>query len=160
MKWQNEQTEADNVDTSKLKLPEGFAVSEAPIELKKGDEDEEQIFKIRCRLFKFFKEDKYGNETRCNLWKERGTGDIRVLRHKANGKVRVLMRQEKTKKICLNHIVDPTQHLEPNNGSDQAWCFCTSDYADPDSIGESSFALKFRDAEYANRYKGAHLFAR
>ena len=76
------------------------------------------------------------------------------------GKIRVLMRQDKTKKICLNHIVDPTQHLEPNNGSDKAWVFHATDYADPDNTHETMFALKFRDAEYANKYKGAHLFAR
>ena len=81
----DENIEADNVDTSKLKLPEGVTV--ASVEVKKGDEDEEQIFKIRTKLFRFFKEDKYGNEVRTNLWKERGTGDIRFLRHKTTGTI-------------------------------------------------------------------------
>jgi Ran-binding protein 1 len=36
-------------------------------------------------------------------WKERGTGDVRFLRHKENKKVRVLMRAEKTLRVRANH---------------------------------------------------------
>jgi len=36
-------------------------------------------------------------------WKERGTGDVKVLRHKLLGTCRVLMRRDKTLKICANH---------------------------------------------------------
>ena len=36
-------------------------------------------------------------------WKERGTGEIKLLKHKENGKIRVLMRRDKTLKICANH---------------------------------------------------------
>ena len=37
-------------------------------------------------------------------WKERGIGQARLLQHKANHKIRMLMRQEKTLKIRANHI--------------------------------------------------------
>lgn len=36
-------------------------------------------------------------------WKERGTGEIKLLKHNETGKIRVLMRREKTLKICANH---------------------------------------------------------
>jgi Ran-binding protein 1 len=36
-------------------------------------------------------------------WKERGTGDVRFLRHKENKKIRVLMRAEKTLRVRANH---------------------------------------------------------
>ena len=36
-------------------------------------------------------------------WKERGTGEIKLLKHKETGKIRVLMRRDKTLKICANH---------------------------------------------------------
>lgn len=38
-----------------------------------------------------------------NQWKERGTGDVKLLKHKTTGKIRLLLRQEKTLKVCANH---------------------------------------------------------
>lgn len=53
------------------------------------------MFKMRAKLFKF---DKSNNE-----WKERGTGDVRLLKHKENQKTRLVMRRDKTLKVCANH---------------------------------------------------------
>ena len=46
---------------------------------------------------------------RCRLYratdgelKQRGTGDLKILKHRATGKYRVVMRQEKTLKLILN----------------------------------------------------------
>lgn len=36
-------------------------------------------------------------------WKERGTGEVKFLKHKSTGNVRLLMRRDKTHKICANH---------------------------------------------------------
>lgn len=36
-------------------------------------------------------------------WKERGTGDVKLLRHQTKNTVRVVMRRDKTLKICANH---------------------------------------------------------
>lgn len=36
-------------------------------------------------------------------WKERGTGEIKILHHKSLGTCRILMRRDKTLKICANH---------------------------------------------------------
>jgi RanBP1 domain len=50
----------------------------------------------KCKLYRF--------EAAGNEWKERGLGVVKLLRHKENRKVRLLMRQEKTLKIRANHI--------------------------------------------------------
>lgn len=60
-----------------------------------NEEKEEQVFKMRAKLFKF---DRSGKE-----WKERGTGDVRLLKHKENQKTRLVMRRDKTLKVCANH---------------------------------------------------------
>lgn len=65
------------------------------VETKTNEELEEQTFKMRAKLFKF---DKDSRE-----WKERGTGDVRLLKHKENGKTRLVMRRDKTLKVCANH---------------------------------------------------------
>jgi Ran-binding protein 1 len=65
------------------------------VEVKTNEELEEQTFKMRAKLFKFVRES--------NEWKERGTGDVRLLKHKENGKTRLVMRRDKTLKVCANH---------------------------------------------------------
>lgn len=51
------------------------------------------------RRAKLFRQDKDANE-----WKERGTGDVKLLQHKQSKKVRLVMRRDKTHKVCANHI--------------------------------------------------------
>lgn len=65
------------------------------VDTKTNEEAEEQTFKMRAKLFKF---DRDSRE-----WKERGTGDVRLLKHKENGKTRLVMRRDKTLKVCANH---------------------------------------------------------
>lgn len=65
------------------------------VETSTNEEREEAIFKMRAKLFKF---DRDSRE-----WKERGTGDVRLLKHKENGKTRLVMRRDKTLKVCANH---------------------------------------------------------
>jgi Ran-binding protein 1 len=65
------------------------------VDTKTNEELEEQVFKMRAKLFKFDRESRE--------WKERGTGDVRLLKHKENGKTRLVMRRDKTLKVCANH---------------------------------------------------------
>jgi Ran-binding protein 1 len=65
------------------------------VETKTNEEDEEQVFKMRAKLFRFDRESRE--------WKERGTGDVRLLKHKTTGKTRLVMRRDKTLKVCANH---------------------------------------------------------
>lgn len=58
-----------------------------------GEEDEDTIFKTKCKLYRIHD----------GQWKERGQGDMKLLRHKTHKKIRLIMRQEKTHKIVANH---------------------------------------------------------
>jgi Ran-binding protein 1 len=49
----------------------------------------------RAKLFRF--------EGTTKEWKERGTGEVRLLSHKETKKIRLVMRREKTYKVCANH---------------------------------------------------------
>lgn len=55
------------------------------------------------RRSKLFRLSKGEEEGAVGEWKERGTGDMKILKHKETGKVRLLMRRDKTLKICANH---------------------------------------------------------
>lgn len=51
----------------------------------------------RAKLYRF------ASENDPPEWKERGTGDVKLLKHKEKGTIRVLMRRDRTLKICANH---------------------------------------------------------
>ncbi|ODV91727.1 hypothetical protein CANCADRAFT_16113, partial [Tortispora caseinolytica NRRL Y-17796] len=118
------------------------------VEVKTNEEDEEAIFKMRAKLFRFDSEE--GGQ-----WKERGTGDVRLLKHKKTGKVRLLMRRDKTLKVCANHFVYPEMTLKPNVGSDRSWVYtCPADISEGEPEAHT-FAIRFGNSENANKFKEA-----
>ncbi|CDK29803.1 unnamed protein product [Kuraishia capsulata CBS 1993] len=115
------------------------------VEVKTNEEDEEVLLKVRAKLFKFFAESKE--------WKERGTGDVKFLKHKQTGKVRLLMRRDKTLKVCANHYISPDYALKPNVGSDRSWVYSvTADVAEgePEAL---TLAIRFGNKENADNFK-------
>ena len=61
-----------------------------------GEENDEILYKVRSRLYRFANESKE--------WKERGTGDIKFLKNIDTKLTRLVLRQEKTNKLVLNHF--------------------------------------------------------
>jgi len=117
------------------------------VEAKTHEEDEEVLFKMRAKLFRFNKSDLE--------WKERGTGDVRLLSHKENKKVRLVMRRDKTLKVCANHIITSDMKLAPNVGSDRSWVWnVAADYAEGEATAET-LAIRFGNSENANLFKTA-----
>ena len=51
----------------------------------------------RAKLFRFD-----SSETPSE-WKDRGVGEVKLLKHRIKNTVRVVMRRDKTLKICANH---------------------------------------------------------
>ncbi|WVQ82446.1 hypothetical protein IAT38_004574 [Cryptococcus sp. DSM 104549] len=117
------------------------------VEAKTHEEDEEVLFKMRAKLFRFTKD--------TNEWKERGTGDVRLLKHKETSKIRLVMRRDKTLKVCANHHVSAGIKLSPNVGSDRSWVYnVAADYAEGEATAET-LAIRFGNSENANLFKKA-----
>ncbi|XP_028851779.1 ran-specific GTPase-activating protein [Denticeps clupeoides] len=111
------------------------------------EEDEEELFRMRAKLYRF------ASENDPPEWKERGTGDVKLLRHKEKGTIRLLMRRDRTLKICANHHIMPLMELRPNAGSDRAWVWNThADFADEEPKAEL-LAIRFLNAENAQKFK-------
>jgi Ran-binding protein 1 len=91
-----------------------------------------------------------GNKT----WRERGIGEVRLLRHRELQRVRLLMRQEKTMKVIANHAVDPRIKLEPNVSSDRSWVWSAFDFAEGE-LKETVFAMRFANTDIAQEFKDA-----
>ena len=60
-------------------------------QVKTGEEEEEVMYKQRARLYRYAKE--------LGVWKERGVGDVKLLRHRNSGILRLLMRREQVRAI-------------------------------------------------------------
>jgi len=115
------------------------------VEIKTLEEDEDVLFKMRAKLFRF---DTGGNE-----WKERGTGDVRLLQHRETKKVRLVMRRDKTLKVCANHVITTDMRLQPNIGSDRSWVWkVAADYAESPPTSET-LAIRFANSENAKEFK-------
>lgn len=130
------------------------------VETKTNEEAEEQTFKMRAKLFKF---DRDSRE-----WKERGTGDVRLLKHRENGKTRLVMRRDKTLKVCANHysefsavgswsrdtwmltllsVVVPDMKLSPNVGSDRSWVWNAAADVSEGEPEAQTLAIRFANSE-------------
>ncbi|ONK61836.1 uncharacterized protein A4U43_C08F34090 [Asparagus officinalis] len=103
-----------------------------------GEEDEEAILDLKAKLYRF---DKEGNQ-----WKERGSGSVKLLKHKESGKVRLVMRQAKTLKICANHYVSPAIKIQEHVGNDKSCVWHAPDFSDGE-LKEEMFCIRFGSVE-------------
>ncbi|XP_041055425.1 E3 SUMO-protein ligase RanBP2 isoform X2 [Carcharodon carcharias] len=114
------------------------------VDVKTGEEDEEVLFSNRAKLFRF--------DTETKEWKERGIGHVKLLQHRASGKIRLLMRRDQVLKICANHYITADMKLKPNAGSDKSWVWCALDYSDEKPKPEQ-LAVRFKTADEAALFK-------
>ncbi|KAG2669933.1 hypothetical protein I3843_14G058900 [Carya illinoinensis] len=103
-----------------------------------GEENEDPILDLKSKLYRF---DKDGNQ-----WKERGAGTVKLLKHKESGKVRLVMRQSKTLKICANHLVLPTMSVQEHAGNEKSCVWHATDFADGE-LKEELFCIRFASIE-------------
>ncbi|SMQ47362.1 unnamed protein product [Zymoseptoria tritici ST99CH_3D7] len=156
-KAQKDKENADKDDDEKADEEEADVHFEPVVHLtekvdtKTNEEAEEQTFKMRAKLFKFDRESRE--------WKERGTGDVRLLKHKENSKTRLVMRRDKTLKVCANHYVVPDMKLSPNVGSDRSWVWNAAADVSEGEPEASTLAIRFANAENANLFKEAFIKA-
>ncbi|RLV91088.1 Ran-specific GTPase-activating protein 1 [Spathaspora sp. JA1] len=115
------------------------------VDVKTNEEDEEVLFKVRAKLFRF-----HGDN---NEWKERGTGDVKFLKHKQTGKVRILMRRDKTLKICANHLILSDYELKANIGSDRSWVYTVTGDISEGEPEAQTLAIRFGNKENADLFK-------
>lgn len=121
------------------------------VDVQSGEEEEEIIYCQRGKLF-IYGETLLDVGSGNKQWNERGIGDIRILKHREHNQMRVLMRQEKTMKVIVNHALDPRIKLEPNVGSDRSWVWSAFDFATGELV-ETVFAIRFADSDIANSFK-------
>lgn len=109
-----------------------------------GEENEDVLLDLKAKLYRF---DKEGNQ-----WKERGVGMVKLLKHKESGKIRLVMRQNKTLKICANHLVLPTMSVQEHHGNDKSCVWHASDFTDGE-LKDETFCIRFASVENCKAFK-------
>ena len=131
---------------------EVFDPSEAIVSLEKvesltGEENEIVVFSEWAKAYRF--------DVGMKQWKERGKGDVKVLRHKITGQHRLLMRRDQVKKVAINHILTRDMKLEVNSTAKNSWIwFTNADFSDELPKPEK-LAIRFRSEDVSNRFKSA-----
>mmetsp|Transcript_19916 Transcript_19916/g.23886 ORF Transcript_19916/g.23886 Transcript_19916/m.23886 type:complete len:239 (-) Transcript_19916:417-1133(-) len=115
------------------------------VETVTGEEDEDILHEVKAKLYRFENDE----------WRERGLGQCKLLCHKETKKARLLMRRNKTLKICMNQAVQKNVHFEPHAGNDKAWVWTAADFADGE-LKTETLTIRFGTAEKAQEFKDAY----
>lgn len=109
------------------------------VEVKTGEEHLDVLFENRCKLFRYDAETKE--------WKERGVGNIKVLRGED---VRIVMRREQVHKVCCNHTVLKTMTFSLKEDVGKAILWTAQDFSD-NVLKIETFTARFKTEEQASQ---------
>uniref|UniRef100_A0A182W029 E3 SUMO-protein ligase RanBP2 n=1 Tax=Anopheles minimus TaxID=112268 RepID=A0A182W029_9DIPT len=112
------------------------------VDVKTGEEDEHVLYAHRAKLYRFVSSE----------WKERGIGDVKILKHKTTDKLRVVMRREQVLKICLNHAL--TEDICYTKKDDKSWQFVANDFSEG-NFEIMNFCLRFKSSDIAQEFRDA-----
>lgn len=108
------------------------------VDVKTGEENEEVIFNEKAKLLRF--------ESGSKEWKERGLGQMKILKHIITGVTRFLMRREQVLKVCCNHRITQSLELKPSSSSEKAYTWYAVDYSEGEMKNEL-LAIRFKTVE-------------
>ncbi|KAM7539516.1 hypothetical protein Aperf_G00000041588 [Anoplocephala perfoliata] len=117
------------------------------VEAVTGEEGEDVLFEARAKLFRF---DSGDGEA---MWKERGLGQLKILKSQTTDRVRLVMRREQVHKVCCNHLITSGMSLKPMEGSKAAvtpWVWWAIDFSDEEAGPEGKkelLSVRFKTAE-------------
>ncbi|KRZ33337.1 RANBP2-like and GRIP domain-containing protein 1, partial [Trichinella pseudospiralis] len=118
----------------------------AKVDVVTGEEDEELILKLRCKLYRYVSDLKE--------YKERGAGDLKLLRNKRTCKYRLVMRQEKVLKVVVNHYISKQMKVQISERNDRLCIWQCRNFVDNELI-EETLAARFRNVDAVKKFIGA-----
>lgn len=114
------------------------------VDVVTGEEQEEVVFTARAKLYRFIKDTKEN--------KERGIGDLKILRNPKTNIHRVVMRREHVHKVCANFTILPGIELNEKSGMPNVHTWMCRDYSESPEGTDEIFTLKFKTAEIAKEF--------
>uniref|UniRef100_A0A0K0FXL7 Nup358 (inferred by orthology to a D. melanogaster protein) n=1 Tax=Strongyloides venezuelensis TaxID=75913 RepID=A0A0K0FXL7_STRVS len=117
------------------------------IDVKTGEEDEEKVLSHKVRLYIM------KTESGRNEWKERGTGELRLLKHPETNSHRIVMRRDQTQKLCANMRLYKHMKFTYNQTKDKVVLFKATDCSDDihNTIPET-YCIRFSSSDDAVKF--------
>ena len=106
--------------------------------------EDEQLFGERANFYRM--------DTESKSWKKMGVGELKLLKDKESGRVRIIMRRDQELKLCANHQITEDMTLQRFASSNVAWYWFAQDYAEGEFNNEQ-FAAQFKTPELAQMFK-------
>ena len=110
--------------------------------VKSWDEEADTLFCRWCKLCRFDQ----------GQWKERGIGDLKIMKHRDTGKVKLIMRRDQILKLCCNHSLTVDMKVTQMATSEKActW-FTTADYSE-EVVRPEKLSAKFKTAQILKEF--------
>ncbi|GMR32103.1 hypothetical protein PMAYCL1PPCAC_02298, partial [Pristionchus mayeri] len=113
------------------------------VETVTGEESEKVLFEDRCKLFR------YAN----GEWKERATGNIKVLKNEKSGKHRVVVRRDQVHKVAANFNLVPGVKIAPMKANQKAVVWFCVDFSEDEVTGvKEQLSAKFASPQQAEEF--------
>jgi hypothetical protein len=125
----------DFVDSIQTITP---AVYLPEIVIQTDEEKFDLLYKCRSKVFRW----------RDDKWKERGIGVLKILRDKINYRIRIVLRQDQTKKAMINFFIEeePLCEIKSYLESERMFFLMARDFSDGTGAEVERFVFKFTDS--------------
>jgi hypothetical protein len=117
-----------------------------PPETRNADTDDDECFSEKAILYRFCSEK--------SEWVTRGSGVLKILKHKQTSVHRILLRQNQTYVVRANHQIPYLGRLEELPGNNCSFFWTAFDFSTPEETREL-FAVKFALPAIAAAFKSA-----
>lgn len=135
------------LEEEELDVTDGQGPILKQVETKTGEEDYEPLCKVKSKIWRFDEGE--------NQWKERGQGEARILRSKADAKhIIFVFRRDGIGKVAAHHALGKGMTLKspPNNERTFVWA-TPKDYTDDEEGFPEMFTIRFTSKELADEFK-------
>ncbi|CDW55694.1 Ran BP1 domain containing protein [Trichuris trichiura] len=117
------------------------------VDVVTGEEDSEVLFCERTRLFRVAAETKE--------YKERGTGNLKILKDTHTGRIRLVMRRDVILNVIANHWITADMHLNKHKTASNAYFWHCQNYFGEGDVAYETVAAKFKNEEFLRAWKEA-----
>uniref|UniRef100_A0A0K0EDR7 RanBD1 domain-containing protein n=1 Tax=Strongyloides stercoralis TaxID=6248 RepID=A0A0K0EDR7_STRER len=117
------------------------------VDIKTGEEDEEMLLSYKVRLYIM------KNVDGACEWKERGTGELRLLKLSDKHSYRIVMRRDQTQKLCANMRLYKHMKFSYNVMKDKVILFKATDCSDDiNNTTPETYCVRFSSSEDALKF--------
>ncbi|KAK2142022.1 hypothetical protein LSH36_1004g00081 [Paralvinella palmiformis] len=132
----------ETTDSISGKLSKQVKGEENKVHFEQGNE---KLFREQGKL--------YVNNPDSNEWKERGIGEIQILKDNTKAMYRIVMLREQSQKVCADHCHTKNMKLLRMDGNKRSWCWFAEDFMNEGESCIEQFAVQFKTEEVSSNFR-------